>query len=401
MSSFVMVIEQALSTIEEILNDTHLSQTQELILRQIWQGCSYQEIAKRCGYTEGYVRSVGAKLFQTMAKRLGEKVSKQNIQFVLKRYLKRRSSMVNPSPNGVSAEWLYRKHASDKVAASTLPVAAQPAITIHPVAPPLPGLAADPTPTPIAAQQDWGDAMDVSAFYGREPEFAQLQPWILDDRCRLIGLTGPAGIGKTALSVALAQRVQTGFERVIWRSLRYPPPLPDLLAALIQFLDPSFQSACLPATLGDRLFCLIQSLRQTRSLIVLDDWPTLQSGHASRVQPTFGAGSYPASAADYGELLQRLGETQHQSCVIITSSRAPREAAILQGALLPVRTLAMSGLDDFACQKLLYAKGLFGSRADLEQLIAFCQGNPLELKLAATTIQDLFGGKISAYLQAA
>src|SRR5512139_1328646 len=35
--------------------------------------------------------------------------------------------------------------------------------------------------------QDWGEAPDVSLFYGRTTELTHLTQWILQDRCRLIG----------------------------------------------------------------------------------------------------------------------------------------------------------------------------------------------------------------------
>lgn len=72
--------------------------------------------------------------------------------------------------------------------------------------------------------QDWGEAIDVSIFYGRTHELTKLQQWIEQDKCRLVALLGMGGIGKTALSVKLAQLVQEGFEFVIWQSLRDSPP---------------------------------------------------------------------------------------------------------------------------------------------------------------------------------
>ena len=83
--------------------------------------------------------------------------------------------------------------------------------------------------------QDWGEAIDVSVFYGRKEELTQLKQWIVSDRCRLIALIGMAGIGKTALSVKLAEILQDEFEYVIWRSLRNAPPIHDLLSDLINF----------------------------------------------------------------------------------------------------------------------------------------------------------------------
>jgi hypothetical protein len=53
----------------------------------------------------------------------------------------------------------------------------------------------------IAFSEDWGEAPDISAFYGRMEELTQLEQWMVHDRCRLVALLGMGGIGKTALSV--------------------------------------------------------------------------------------------------------------------------------------------------------------------------------------------------------
>ena len=37
---------------------------------------------------------------------------------------------------------------------------------------------------------DWGEAIDVSLFYGRKLELAQLSHLILVERCRLVALLG-------------------------------------------------------------------------------------------------------------------------------------------------------------------------------------------------------------------
>jgi len=87
---------------------------------------------------------------------------------------------------------------------------------------PSPALSAEPPE--LGSQVDWGDAREVSSFYGRETELARLTDWLLAQRCRVVSLLGMGGIGKTMLAARLIQVVAPHFERVYWRSLRDAPP---------------------------------------------------------------------------------------------------------------------------------------------------------------------------------
>lgn len=40
---------------------------------------------------------------------------------------------------------------------------------------------------------DWGEALDVPSFYGREEELAVLSRWIAEDRCRVVSVLGMGG----------------------------------------------------------------------------------------------------------------------------------------------------------------------------------------------------------------
>jgi MinD superfamily P-loop ATPase len=53
----------------------------------------------------------------------------------------------------------------------------------------------------------------------------------------LVAILGIGGIGKTALSIKLAETIQPQFEYVIWRSLHNAPSVESLLASLIEFLS--------------------------------------------------------------------------------------------------------------------------------------------------------------------
>lgn len=77
-------------------------------------------------------------------------------------------------------------------------------------------------------------------------------------------------MGKTALSVKLAEQVQADFEWVIWRSLRNAPPVQDLLADLLNVLSTQHDTA-LPSTVNGQLSRLIDYLQTGRCLLVLDN----------------------------------------------------------------------------------------------------------------------------------
>ncbi|WP_257236212.1 hypothetical protein [Nostoc sp. 'Peltigera malacea cyanobiont' DB3992] len=69
----------------------------------------------------------------------------------------------------------------------------------------------------------------------------------------------------------------------------------------------------------------------------------------------------------------------------------------MEGDGLPVRTLALSGLEVAAGQTILKLKGLSGSEDETRQLVECYGGNPLALKIAATSIRDLHEGNIACF----
>jgi len=247
------------------------------------------------------------------------------------------------------------------------------------------------------AVQDWGEAPESGVFYGRAAELATLEQWILKDRCHLVTLLGMGGIGKTALTVKFAESIQEQFQYFIWRSLRYVPPSEDILAELIQFFS-NQKKLDSPAGFSARLSQLIDCLRKHRCLVVLDNFEAiLRDGESHFETSHHPSGTYLEGYEAYGELLKRVGESQHQSALLVISREKPREIAAIEGKSLPIRSLQLNGLQELEAQELLKAKGLSGEE-QWKTLIKLYRGNPLALNIVSTTIQELFNNNVSEFL---
>ena len=111
-------------------------------------------------------------------------------------------------------------------------------------------------------------------------------------------------------------------------------------------------------------------------------------------------GHFRSGFEGYGQLLRRVTETGHQSCLLFTSREKPAEQRLLESKYSSVvHLLRLSGLNVAACQQLLLVeKELTGTTLEQERLIEAYGGNPLALKIVAETIIDLFGGQIGPFL---
>jgi WD40 repeat protein/transcriptional regulator with XRE-family HTH domain len=238
---------------------------------------------------------------------------------------------------------------------------------------------------------DWVGALDTSHFAGREVEVAELSQWILEERCRLVTLLGMGGIGKSMLASYLGLRLAPHFEAVLWRSLRDAPGCSELVADCITFFSET-PPAEFPTSPEQRITQLLARLQASRCLLVLDNLETLLASGDRE-------GSYLPGYEGYGRLIGRLAESAHQSCVLLTSRERPREIEALEGVRSPVRSLRLVGLDDQTAQELLSDKGLSGTPAAWQGLVAGYAGNPLALKIVAQAVSDLFGGDLDRFLQ--
>src|SRR5260370_22443854 len=239
-------------------------------------------------------------------------------------------------------------------------------------------------------RRDCGEAIEVSAFYGRESELVELERWMVDEHCRLVDLLSRGGYGKTALSVKLTQQIAHHFDFVIWRSLQNAPTLERLLADSLTFLSEQ-HTIDLPESTGERMTLLFAYLRTARCVLALDNVETL-------FQERNRTGTYREGYEAYGQFFQRVGQTAHRSCLLLTSREQPKELAPLEGDHAPVRTMVLAGLEQEACRHILQDSNLAGTEGEYRSLAERCAGNPLALKVVAATIRELFGGNITKFL---
>ncbi|MFE4105974.1 WD40 domain-containing protein [Almyronema epifaneia] len=264
--------------------------------------------------------------------------------------------------------------------------------------PELPALVADQDSTigerPLPAKIDWGEKPDTAIFFGRTEELATLGQWVMAEQCRVVTLLGMGGIGKTSLAAKLADQIYEQFDYVIWRSLREAPPLDEILVRLIQFLSDQQETEInLPNRLGERIIRLLHYLRSHRCLLVLDNLESILQAEST--------GQFRDGYEGYGELIRRIGEAEHQSCLLLTSRECPRELAPMAGDRLSVRLWSVTGIDTDAGREILKAKGLDLEDTDTQgqELIRRYSGNPQALHLVATAIQREFLGDVDDFLE--
>ncbi len=238
----------------------------------------------------------------------------------------------------------------------------------------------------------WSEAPHIETFHGRHEELEMLRQWVVTLRSRIIVISGMGGIGKTALLTNFAENVKhSSFEYVFWQSLQNAPPLEYVLKKSLQFLSQQ-RSIDFPKQLDNQIDLLIQYLRNDHCLLVLDNFESLlQAGNSM--------GQFRVGYEGYEKLLRRIGEAQHESCLILTTRERPGEVARMEGRTSSVRSLLLTGVGVAEGQVLLKERGLFGSSDQWKELVDRYAGNPLALKLVSEYIEGLFKGDIALFLR--
>ncbi len=337
-----MTADEALAILDTLLKQQPLNNAKELVFRQAWEKRTYEEMANILNYEINYIKHIGSQLFLSISQTLGRKVTKSNLHSVFRQ---------------LSYETCLK-----------------------------PSLNASPQ------RQDWGTGVqEMTVFYGRQAELGLLEQWLVQDACRLVVISGTDGVGKTALTLKLAQQIQGQFDYLIWRSLESQPSLEALLLDLIGVFD-HWAEKPLPASSESLMSQLLTYLAQHRCLLILDNFESvLASG-------TY-AGTYREDYQGYQTLLQRLATAPHQSCLMVTTQEKPQNVTYLESETSQTRCLQLTGLTIAEGEALLQEKGLIGNQEQYQQLIERYRGNPVLLKLASSLIQEWFESNLAEFLK--
>jgi WD40 repeat protein len=361
-----MTSEEALALLNELIEGQKLKNIHELVFYYSWQGLTYPEIAKQIGYDTSYIRNIGQELWSQLSQAFNERVTKKNIHLILRRQIaqNQQAVLVNQIENDAESS-------SQGDSETALLGRSNQTVKVH-------------------QYQHWGEAIDVSIFYGRQAELVLLHQWIESNRCRLITLVGMGGMGKTALAAKLAEQLQNKFDYLVWQSLRNAPPIEIVLAQLLKLLA-NQQELIQADSFDQQVSQLIERLRSSRCLIVFDN--------VEAILDEARAGQYRSGYEPYDEFFRRIGSERHASCVLLTSREKPITLVPLEGESLPVRSLLLAGLDTAAVQSLFQTEGFVYHSDEWKNLTTFYSGNPLALKIVLATVRDVFDGSITQFLE--
>ena len=348
----------------------HLSDIQKKAIEGICQDQTYGDIGKNHGYNEKYVADIAAKLYKIISKQLKLKEKAVNQSTFLSTIEAARMGYIGSQVvkandvNGIGINNNFNLYSntskSDHNDTSEAEINA------------------------LSNYQDLSIAPRITKFYDRNSDLATLSEWILTQNIPLIAVLGLTGIGKTTLVKRFIDLNSQQFEVIIWRSLKFPKSLNDLLTNILNRLSDENKSL---TNIEDRLTKLFEIFRQKKCLIVLDNVENIfiNGQLAGQYQPEYG---------DYKTLFEMTTQIEHQSNLILISQEKCREMVSLDNDLGLIKTLELNGLNDVE----FLSDFQLTDREYWSRLIDLYDGNPLYLHHIGTLIKDVFSGKVSSFL---
>jgi len=196
------------------------------------------------------------------------------------------------------------------------------------------------------------------------------------------------GVGKTKLSVKLAEKLREKLSFVVWKSLINTPDCNDILKSICEFIENGDKTK--GETILDRI---INSLSKKRGLILLDNLESVLSSSDEFV-------TFKDKHRLYSRFITEFAKISHNSCLILTSREIPIEINSLSQTNRYVKILRLDGLTKDDAELLIEnISDIDGRKESIECLIKLYDGNPLAIQLAAMHIKDVYQGSIEAFIK--
>lgn len=358
----------------------HLSDLQLTILRQVWQGRKYLDIAHKSGYTEGHIKDVASQLWKILSKVTGERITKATLKSALERYCKTRgggsvNSVIGVPPaqgkgpisGGTLTQGLTLSRPETRTAISSVVIAPD-----------------DPSPkvSPDAGEnpEERSEFSAESGFVGRHQALRDLQALVQQGH-RAIVIQGEGGLGKTTLAQYFVERqgAAVSLELLMAKETDDITPVEWVVEEWLRQdfgVEPGRE-------FGVTLDRLKRHLRKQQVAVFIDN-----------LEPCLDAqGRFIEAHRRYRELLRVLTDVRSQAVTVLTSRDRICEPGI------PLTHYRLPGLDRAAWQTYFCQRRVLLQRDVLTQMHLAYGGNAKAMEILCGAIQADFDGDMAAYWQ--
>lgn len=331
-----------LSLIDRTITPNYLNPTQEIVLREVWNGKTYSKIADDYNYDSEYIKTVGCNLWQILSNAFNEQINKNNFVPFMRRktseLLNTQQAAKSISHNSVSLLADFRRERQ---------------------------------------HHHWSSVPSIENFIGREKQLKLLESWHQDGKCNCIIVSGMVGCGKTSLITKFTNSIQNQFDHIIWLSLNNPPSILRLINYCLKIINQKLiehnTQKLIDQDLGYLLSQLVDALKEKKVLLVLDDLQSILEIHQTN-------SCYKQQFEGYGHFLRSLISTHHQSLLICASRVKPRSLEYYN--INQVNILDLSGWEKTSIDEFINSRNISTiDKQKLSHLSKSLQYNPQLLKI--------------------
>ena len=317
--------DSILQIIDSTITPNYLNSTQELVLREVWNGKTYAKIADDYNYDSEYIKTVGYNLWQVLSNAFDEQINKSNFVPFMRRQANFITGNSQSQPQDSLIESTQNKSEEQE-------------------------------------KYYWDTAPRTDRFWGRDKELELLKSWNQEPQCHCILISGIVGVGKTSLATKFSRDIQDMWDYIIWYSLDNPPPVTTLITYYLRLINPNFVGTITesPDHLSLLISQFIQALKTNKVLLILDGLENLLT-----INKTRSSIYYKQEFEGYSQLVRSIISANHQSLLVCTTQVVPRSFQYYQAEQM--KLLEIGGLCNISLKKHI-AETTFTSLASSQLL---------------------------------